>query len=185
GFTESMRQNGLVPRSLVSGIETFDGDLELRHRFRFPLNYPVRFTRFKRRMYVNDIPAVLFTIIVQEELGSRMQDYPLDDTSFYKLYERILGRRVTRNETSLTPILSTPEMVELLDVAPGTPHFSFRGLSFLEGDVPVELAYGWFRGDLFQFESIIYRIREEVANPESSLYPHNAKPVSVMHDKEE
>jgi DNA-binding GntR family transcriptional regulator len=128
------------------------------------MNYEGRFTRFAREMYVNDIPAVLFTITVKEEIGLKLQEYPLNDTSFYRLYEKILGRRIIRNDTSLTPILATPEVIQFLKVKPGTPHFSFRGLSFVEGEVPVELSIGIHHGELFQFESTIYRVREEVAN---------------------
>jgi GntR family transcriptional regulator len=185
GFTESMRRNGLEPHSVVTEIRTVEGDLELRRLFQLPLSYSATFTRFKRRMFVNDMPAVLFTIYVKAEVGERMQEYPLDNTSFYQLYEKILGRRVTRNETSLTPILANPETVELLGVNPGTPHFSFQGLSFLEGDVPVELSRGIFRGDLFQFESTIYRIREEVANQEQNLRVRDPSWFRVEQDKEE
>jgi GntR family transcriptional regulator len=164
GFTENMRRNGLTPRSIVSDAETIDGDLELRQAFQLPLNYNGKFTRFTRKMYVNDIPAVLFTITVREEIGAKMLEYPLNNTSFYKLYEEILGRRVIRNDTSLTPILATPEIIEFMRVKPGTPHFMFRGLSFVEGEMPVELSVGYHHGELFRFESSIYHVREEVAN---------------------
>lgn len=163
GFSETMRQNGLVPHSTILSSETLDGDLELRTLFQLPLHLPARFARFRRLMFVNDVPAVLFTIVVRQELGQKMQEYTLDNTSFYKLYEQILGRRVTRNQTTLIPILATPEAIEWLNVKSGTPHFLFRGLSFVEGDLPVELSTGIFRGDLFQFDSTIYRIREEVS----------------------
>jgi GntR family transcriptional regulator len=164
GFTENMRRNGLVPRSIISQIETIDGDLELRQAFQLPLNYSGRFMQFTREMYVNEIPAVLFTITVREEIGAKMREYPLNNTSFYRLYEEILGRRVIRNDTTLTPILATPEIIEFMHVKPGTPHFLFRGLSFVEGDMPVELSVGIHHGDLFRFESTIYHVREEVAN---------------------
>jgi DNA-binding GntR family transcriptional regulator len=162
GFTATMRQNGLRPRSQILSTEEIHGDLSLRRSFELPLNYPSRFIRFKRLMFVNEMPAVLFNVVVQEAVGRKMQEQDLDNTSFYKLYKEIFGRPVSRNETTLTPILATPEAIELLGVKPGTPHFLFRGLSFVEGDIPVELSTGIFPGDLFQFDSIIYRLREEV-----------------------
>jgi GntR family transcriptional regulator len=163
GFTESIRQNGLKPSSKVLSIDTFVGDFELRRIFKLPVGYDARFMRFKRLMFVDEMPAVLFTVIVKEEVGLEMRERQLDNISFYKLYEEILARRVTRNETTLTPVRATPEVIELLKVEPGSAHFLFRGLSFVEGDMPVELSNGIFRGDFFQFESTIYRIREEVA----------------------
>lgn len=164
GFTENMRNNGLTPRSIVASVETISEDAELRQAFRLSPSQTAKFTRVKRQMYVNEIPAVLFTITIPEEIGSKLRDYPLDNTSFYKLYEKILGRRVVRNDTALTPVLANAEIAEFFQVKKGTPHFLFRGLSFVEGDMPVELSIGIHRGDLFQFESTIYRVREEVAN---------------------
>ncbi len=164
GFSENMRRNGLVPHSVVSEIATIDGDLEVRRAFQLPLNYSGKFMRFERHMFVNEIPAIIFSIVVREEVGSKMKEYPLTNTSFYRLYEKILGRRVIRNDTSLTPILATPKMIEFMKVKPGTPHFMFRGLSYVEGDMPVELSFGYHHGDLFRFESTIYHVREEVAN---------------------
>lgn len=162
GFTETMRLNGRVPRSTVLSTRTFEGDFELNKLFQLPVNQKTRFVEFKRLMSVDGTPAVLFTIIVREEIGSKILEHPLDNVSFYKLYHEILGRPVSQNETTLTPILATPEAIEFLHIKPNTPHFLFQGLSFIEGDVPIELSRGIFRGDLFQFSSTIYRWREEV-----------------------
>src|SRR5262249_55023933 len=130
--------------------------------FELPINQKTRFIEFKRLLFVDDTPAVLFTVVVREEIGSKILERDLENVSFYKLYQEILGRRVSQNETTLTPVLATPEAIEFLHVKPHTPHFLFQGLSFVEGDVPVELSNGFFRGDLFQFSSTIYRLREEV-----------------------
>lgn len=162
GFTETMRLNGRTPRSSVISSRTFEGDFELNKLFELPVNQKTHFVEFKRLMYVDDTPAVLFTIVVREEIGSKILQRNLENVSFYKLYQEILGRRVLQNETTLTPILATPEAIEFLHVKPNTPHFLFQGLSFIEGDVPVELSKGIFRGDLFQFSSTIYSLREEV-----------------------
>lgn len=164
GFSETMRRNGYTPRSVVVSIETIEGDDELRELFELPSEHDGKFTRIRRQMYVNEIPAVLFTMYVRQEVGLKLASYSLNDTSFYKLYEKILGRRVIRNDTSLTPILATSEATEFFQVKAGTAHFAFRGFSFVEGDVPVELSIGIYRGDLFQFESTIYRVRMEATN---------------------
>lgn len=169
GFTETMRQNGLTPRSTVLSSETIEGNFELCSLFQLPLSRRTRFARFKRLMFVNAIPAVLFTIVMREELGMKIREYDLENVSFYALYEKILGRRVSQNKTTLTPILATPEAIEFLGVEPNSPQFLFRGLSFAEGDVPVELSTGIFRGDMFQFSSTIYRLREEVTYKKMNL----------------
>jgi DNA-binding GntR family transcriptional regulator len=166
GFTEAMRDNGVRPGSRILSSEVIDGDLDLLSSFGLPTSLPRKFYKIRRLRYVNDIPAVIFTSFVSQELGSMMVERGFENASFYKLYEEILNRKIIRNETTLTAIIATREAVELLQVKPGSPQFHYRGLSYVEGDVPVELAIGVFRGDLFQFTSTIYRIREEVASKE-------------------
>ncbi len=170
GFTETMRQNGLTPRSQVISVRTIEGDFELYKLFQLPVNHKSAFMQFKRLMFVNHIPAVLFTITVREEVGAKMLEHDLENVSFYKLYEEIFGRAVSQNKTTLTPTLATPEAIEYLGVEANSPHFLFQGLSFLEGDVPIELSVGIFRGDLFQFSSTIYRLREEVKYKEINSF---------------
>ena len=162
GFTQTVRQNGMEPRSKILSVETINGDAALRAKFDLPANDPRTFYRFKRLMTINDEPAILLNITVREEVGRKLIEQPLDNVSFYKTYEAVLGRRVVRNDASLQPVLATSEAVQLLGVKRGSPHFSFRGLSYLEGDIPVEYAIGIFRGDMFTFSGTMYRIREEV-----------------------
>jgi GntR family transcriptional regulator len=167
GFTEAMRNNGVKPGSKILSCELIDGDFDLLSSFGLPTSLPQKFYQFRRLRYVNDIPAVIFTSTVPRELGLKMQERGVENASFYKLYEEILGRKIIRNETTLTPIVATPDIIEILQVKPGSPQFHYTGLSYVEGGVPVELAIGIFRGDLFQFTSTIYRVREEVTSKDT------------------
>lgn len=161
GFTETMQRHGLRARSKILSIEVVDGDLNLYKAFDLPANSHQHFMRFRRLCFVENRPAVILTTLMREELGQKFKEHELENASFYKLYEEILGRKVVRNEATLMPVIATPEAVELLQVKPGSAHFLFRGLSYVEGDLPVELATGIFHGDLFQFSGTIYRVREE------------------------
>ena len=74
----------------------------------------------------------------------------------------MIGRRVERNDASLQPVLADRATAKLLGVEPGSPHFAFRGLSYVDGDIPIELSVGIYRGDLFTFSGTMSRIRKEV-----------------------
>lgn len=162
GFTQSVTNKGLTPRSLILAIETLEDDAELARIFRLGSTYPRRFMRFRRLRFIDDTPAVILDTTVTEDVGRRLANQSLEHASFYKLYEQLLGRKVERNDASLQPMVADAETAKLLRVPRGSPHFAFRGLSFLEGDIPVELATGVYRGDMFTFSGTMYRIREEV-----------------------
>lgn len=162
GFTQTAAANGFVPHSIILSVDVIEGDAELARLFRLqPADRPT-FMRFKRLRLLNDTPAVLLDSTVTEDLGRKMAAQPLEDVSFYRLYELLTGRRVERNDASLQPIAADREVARLLGVARGSPHFAFRGMSYLEGDIPIELSAGTYRGDLFAFAGTMSRIREEV-----------------------
>lgn len=161
GFSRTMREAGNQITSKVLSINTFEGDSSLSSLFNLPLDQKHSFMRFRRLRYINGEPAVIMTSIVRESLGLRLNEHDLESTSFYDLYEEILGMPVIRNEAQLTAITASPEIVELLKVKPGSPHFLFRGVSYMEGNIPAEVAIAVFHGNLFQFATEIFRLRDD------------------------
>ncbi len=158
GFTETVKAAGHETHSKILAIETIPGTVTLHNLFNLPLDPPQKFVTIKRLRYVDDLPAVLMTSYIREDLGEKIKKRDLSNLSFYKLFEEVTGRKVIRNEASLTPVLANQEAIDLLGVKPGTPHFFFKGITYIEGDIPVELAYATFRGDTFEFATNIYRL---------------------------
>jgi GntR family transcriptional regulator len=161
GFTEAMRSVGHKTYTNLLSTEIIEGDVHMANTFQLPLEESHRFMQFKRLRYVNDIPAVIMTSTVREELGKRMLEYDLEKASFYFLFETILQRPVIRNEASLSPVTASPDVASLLQVPQGSPHMLFRGVSFIEGEIPVEIMIGIYRGNLFQFTTNIYKVETE------------------------
>lgn len=160
GFTETVKASGRQTHSKILAIETIPGSVTLHNLFNLPLDPPQKFVTIKRLRYIDDIPAAIMTAYVREEMGEKIKNRKLENISFYKLYEEVTGRKVIRNEASLTPVLANQEAIDLLGVKPGTPHFFFKGITYIEGDIPIELNYATFRGDTFEFASNIYRLTQ-------------------------
>lgn len=160
GFTNTMRSEGNSTRSHVLSVETIESSDMLKRIFHLPAEDNEPFIKFRRLRYVNDVPAVIMTSIVRGWLGKRMQEYDLETASFYALYQEISNLQLVRNETTLTPILATPEIIEHLNVKPGTPHFLFTGIGYVEGNIPIEYNVSVFHGSVFQFTTTIYKLRE-------------------------
>ena len=53
--------------------------------------------------------------------------------------------------------------VDLLEVKVGSPHYLFRGFSFLEGNIPVELCLAVYRGNKFTWSTNIYQFTQDSA----------------------
>jgi GntR family transcriptional regulator len=157
GFSKTMQELGHKTYSKIISIETFRGNATLLSLFHFQLNQDSNFTLIRRLRYVDDIPAEISSTIVKESLGKRMLEFDLTTVSFYSLYEKLTGLQVIRNEASLTPIIATAEMIDLLKVQPGSAHILNRGITYLEGDIPVEFAINISNGSMFHHTTNIYR----------------------------
>jgi DNA-binding GntR family transcriptional regulator len=160
GFTRTILEAGKKATSKVLSIDTLPGNIALANVFKLPQESENNFIRFRRLRYVDGVPATIMTSIVRESLGLRMQEFELENTSFYSLFEKILGVQVIRNETTLIPIIATPEVIELLNARPGSAHFLFRGVSYIEGDIPIELSLAVFHGGMFTFSTNIYNLSD-------------------------
>ena len=160
GFTKTMRAEGNTIRSHVLSIDTIEPTDRLKRIFHIPPSENDPLIKFRRLRYIDDIPVVIMTSIVKGWIGKRMQEYDLETASFYTLYQEITNLQLIRNETTLTPIIATPEIIEHLKVKPGTPHFLFTGIGYVEGNIPVEYNVSAFHGSVFQFTTTIYKLRE-------------------------
>lgn len=161
GFNRTVREAGNTPSTRILSIEEVKGSETLLKIFRLPATQEETFFKFRRLRYVNDNPGVIMTSFVRRMMGWRMQQFDLETASFYSLFQEITGLLLIRNEASLTPIVASGEIAKFLGVKLGSPHFLFRGVSFVEGDIPVEYNSSVFHGNIFQFTANIYTLRED------------------------
>ncbi|HUF36998.1 MAG TPA: GntR family transcriptional regulator [Anaerolineales bacterium] len=163
GFSEIARLSGRKPYSRILKIHTVPATPNLLKTFQLPANSEIRFMSFQRLMMTNDRPSAVLTAYVLEEIGETMRRYNLNGRSFYRLYEEILGRKVIRNENTLTPVNVSPDVARLLEVDPGSAHMHIRGVSYIEGGLTIEMSVSIFSGDYFEWKADTYQVREPAA----------------------
>jgi len=155
GFSRGISDESTTVHSEMLSIDLISGDSVLLNTFNLPIDRDQKFYRFRRLRYVNNIPCVILTSFVRKEIGEKMQEFDLENASFYELIENIVGLNIVRNDSTFLPVIATQELCRLLKVEPGSPHFHYRGISYVEGDIPVELARGYFRGDKIELSVTI------------------------------
>lgn len=160
GYQQSMRSQGFVVDTNLLKKRIVGGNPELESLFELNLEREHQFWLFRRLRYLNGDPAVIMNSFVRKELGDKMLKYDLSSVSFYGCYEEITGRLVVDNRALITAVSASHQTAELLNTKVGAPLIWFRGVSYLEGNFPVEVCYSLFLGDQFQFQTNIYRVRE-------------------------
>lgn len=156
-FTREMARQGLTVRSQILNVEEIPGTPMQHGRFGRPPDEQGIYVRIQRLRFVDGGPACLATSIFPEAVGRRMMGLRLEDASFYDLLENELGLHLFREERWITPIVASTALARLLQVPRGAALFRLEGMTFLEGDVPIEATDTIFRGDRFRFVANLFR----------------------------
>ena len=167
-FTREMARQGLVVRSRVLSVRELTSTPGLNQRFGHPAEALAQYIEIRRLRFVAGKPACVSTSIFPEAIGQRLADLPLENASFYDLLERTFGLRLLREERWITPIVATAVLARLLEVPRGAPLFRLEGMTFLEGDVPVEATDSVFRGDRFRFVANLFRFVGDQAREDTT-----------------
>jgi GntR family transcriptional regulator len=176
-FTREMARQGLTVRSKVLGVQEISGTPIQNRRFGRPADDAARYVQIQRLRYVDGTPACLATSVFPEAIGRRLARLPLEDASFYDLLESELGLHLFREERWITPIVATATVARLLAVPRGAPLFRLEGMTFLEGDVPIEATDTIFRGDRFRSVANLIRFigKNERENDGGGTPPHHQR----------
>ncbi|MGH2402958.1 MAG: GntR family transcriptional regulator [bacterium] len=156
-FTREMARQGLAVRSKILSVGEIPGTPRQNRLFGRLSGEEASYIRIQRLRYVDGIPACLATSIFPEAIGRRVARLPLENASFYDVLENHIGLHLYREERWITPIVATARLGRLLEVRRGAPLFRLEGMTYLEGDVPIEATDTIFRGDRFRFVANLFR----------------------------
>jgi DNA-binding GntR family transcriptional regulator len=152
GFSAIMAEQDLKVHSTVVSHRIVDGDRREHTVFGTNPDAQGAFIEFKRLRFVNDHPVVLLTSIIPRALADELLRFELEDASFYKLFERITGFPIVRSEETLEIGQVNEADAALLRVQPNSSHFLLRGVSYREGDVPLETTESISHANFFRFQ---------------------------------
>jgi GntR family transcriptional regulator len=168
GFSEAMRQQGLKVHSRVLSHEVVTGDPRTRAIFGMAPAGSEEFIQFRRLRFLQDKPVVLLKSTMRKDFAEELLQYPLEDASFYGLFEKITGSPVVRNEESVgISQVTDREDSRLLQVPLGSFHFLLLGASYQEGEIPLEATEAIFHGEVFRFQinmsqMVVRSLRQDV-----------------------
>lgn len=149
GFARQIQSEGYATSSKIIKKELVVGNADLLSCFEMNGLEKELFWHFCSLRYLNDSPAVIMNHYVKKALGDKMLEHDLEKTSFYYLFESITKQRIIRSGNWLASVQATPESAKMLSVENGTALMWWRGITYLEGDIPVEVNYSLYVGSKF------------------------------------
>lgn len=168
GHKRTMEELGYHGGGTILSCKLIPPNPNLLKLYGLPPDSEQKFWHFRRLRYMDDTPAVIMNSFVRQEIGDKLLTYDLEGASFFSLFEKITNRPVVDTKAHISATIASPEVAKTLNVRVGAPLIWYRSVSYLEGNIPIEVNYSLFLGDKFYFETTFYRtidkeIEQEIA----------------------
>jgi GntR family transcriptional regulator len=153
GFAEQMIAQGLRPESRVEELLTIPATATLAEKLGIEVGDPVN--KLSRVRSAGDEPLLYEISYMPWKLTPGLANEDCS-SSLYKLLKERFDIHIHRAVELVEPILADGAIARKLQIAEGTPVFYVETSAYIESDVPIEFAHGYFRGDRSKF--VIERI---------------------------
>ncbi|WP_225782386.1 GntR family transcriptional regulator [Xenophilus sp. Marseille-Q4582] len=147
GFTDEMRELGLVPSTRVLAREVVR-DAAVAARFGRRADAP--FLRLLRLRLADGSPMSRETAWYDLRAAPALAQWPGDGSAYAYLREHC-GLHLTWADQSIEAVVSSPEETAAFGFAQPQPCLLLKRLSYTADDRPVEYAQGCFRGDAYRY----------------------------------
>jgi GntR family transcriptional regulator len=152
GFSEDMQARGLQPTNLILQFKNLPATAEVAESLQLSVGEPVLFIRRSRNL--DGHPVGIHETYLRGVHFSREE---LEQTgSLYQLLQS-RGIMIEGGQDVIEAISATEEISELLEVAPKEPLLQVTRVAFVNGGVPLELVYAFYRSDFYRYRISLKR----------------------------
>lgn len=155
GFTESMRAQGLEPKSRVLDIGFVTADEELADRL--DIKVGARVVRIERLRMANDEPMAIETTHLSAKRFPGLRKNFERSLSLYTALEEEYGVRLGEAVETIETAPCPPREAELLGTDVGLPLLVLSRHSKDEAGQPIEYVKSMYRGDRYKFVARLQR----------------------------
>jgi len=154
GFTQNMREMGLVPSTRVLDKKVVPANAFARERL--GLKKGDKVVRLNRLRVANEIPMMLETRYIRTDLCPGIENEELS-ASLWKVFEKVYGFKPYRHSQNLRIAKISGHDATLLGLKDNALVFLIKGITFLENGEAIECEESLYRSDKYDlaFEAII------------------------------
>jgi GntR family transcriptional regulator len=146
GFTENMKEMGLVPSTKVLNKMVTAANAFARERL--GLRKGTKILRLSRLRLANNIPMMLETRYIRTDLCPGIQKHKLS-SSLWKVFEETYGRKPCRHSQNVSIARISGNQALLLGLKGDAVVFLIRGVTYLMDDEPIECEESLYRSDKY------------------------------------
>lgn len=150
GFTEEMKQKGIIPTTKDATIDLIQADERCSEALGVPLGANVY--ELKRIRLMNGIPVAYFKTYMPETVGLILDDQ-LYQASFYDYLKAHHQLSIEKIKQYMGASLATPEVADLLQCDAGAPLLTLRRIGYSEAlaEYPIEYTVAHYVAERYEY----------------------------------
>ena len=154
GFTQNMKEMGLVPSTQVLSKKVIPANVFSRERLGLEENAKV--LKLERLRLANDVPMMLETRYIRTDLCPGIEKEELS-SSLWKVFENVYGCKPFRHAQNLRIAKISGDSASLLGLKEDSLVFLIKGVTYLENSDAIECEESLYRSDKYDlaFEAIV------------------------------
>lgn len=150
GFSQHMALYGIEVTSRLVSSELVMPTSEIRRRL-FIRDDKEMVWHFRRLRFVMGTPIALMDSYIKKPIGDRIHDLAGDGTSFFSLFESILGEKIAETRGSVTAIMPEEDICRLLCVPYPSAQLLYKNTAYLGSGTPIQFDYSIFNSRRYEF----------------------------------
>jgi GntR family transcriptional regulator len=154
GFTEQMKENGVVSKTKMLSFKV----IEATKQYRFELKIPKEESKvieIKRLRFSDEEPVAIETAWIPYYLFNDMTKEMIENKSLYAILREKYGYHPYKAKQTIEPIMLNEYESKLLNQENRALALIFRRTTYLENEVPIEYTKAIYRSDKYKYEVIL------------------------------
>ena len=151
GFTEQMKENGVVSKTKILSFKVIDATKQHKSELKMPENEN-KIIEIKRLRFSNEEPIAIEIAWLPYYLFNDMTRDMIEDKSLYGIFSEKYGYHPYKAKQTIEPIMLNEYESKLLNQENSSLALMFRRRTYLENEIPIEYTKAIYRSDKYKYE---------------------------------
>ncbi len=151
GFTEQMKENGVISKTKILSFKV----IEATKKYRLELKMPEeenKIIEIKRLRFSDEQPVAIETAWLPYYLFEGMTKDMIENKSLYKIFCEKYGYRPDKAKQTIEPTMLNEYESKLLNQEMSALALIFRRTTYLENQTPIEYTKAIYRSDKYKYQ---------------------------------
>lgn len=154
GFTEQMKENGVVSKTRILSFNIIDATKKCKLELKMPVD-ETKIIEIKRLRFSDEQPVAIEIAWLPYYLFNGMTSEMIEDKSLYEIFREKYGYYPDKAKQTIEPTMLNEYESKLLNQKNSALALIFRRTTYLQNKTPIEYTKAVYRSDNYKYQIIL------------------------------